>query len=308
MFVTRWSSCFASSGKRTEGPALVALDLGRRSRGAWLQRHRGPYYCGVIHEDRRRAESFGADAAQYDRARPGYPAALVDDCLAGLPAGPPVSVLDVGCGTGIAARLFRERGAAVLGVEIDERMAEVARASGLTVEVGAFETWDRRGRSFDLLTSAQAWHWIDPFEGAVKAAETLAPGGRIGLLWNVGVLPADTSAAFEEVYDRLAPGLDDYSVLLGAFGGQRFEAAQKGLMETGRFFPPELRTYQWEVKYTRAEWLDLLPTHSDHRALPDERLQQLLSSIGDVIDGMGGSFEMGYQAVLITADLAPAAG
>jgi hypothetical protein len=34
----------------------------------------------------------------------------------------------------------------------------------------------------------------------------------------------------------------------------------------------------------------------------------LLSSIGDVIDGMGGSFGMGYEAVLITADLAPAGG
>src|SRR4051812_29746482 len=30
-----------------------------------------------IHENRRRAESFGADAAQYDRARPSYPAELV---------------------------------------------------------------------------------------------------------------------------------------------------------------------------------------------------------------------------------------
>ncbi len=308
MFVTPWSSCFASSGKSSESPALVALDLGRGRGGVWPLRPRAPYYCGVIHEDRRRAESFGAGATQYDRARPGYPAALVDDCLAGLPAGPSVSVLDVGCGTGIAARLFRERGAAVLGVEIDERMAEVARASGLTVELGAFETWDRRGRSFDLLTSAQAWHWIDPFEGAVKAAESLAPGGRIALLWNVGVLPADMSAAFDEVYDRLAPGLDDYSVLLGAFGGHRFEVAQKGLMETGRFFPPEVRTYRWQVRYTRAEWLDLLPTHSDHRALSDDRLERLLASIGDVIDGMGGSFEMGYEAVLITADLAPSAG
>jgi SAM-dependent methyltransferase len=262
----------------------------------------------VIHEDRRRAESFGADASQYDRARPSYPAALVDDCLAGFDPATALRVLDVGCGTGIAARLFQERGARVLGVEIDERMAQVARGRGLTVELGEFETWDRGGRSFDLLTSAQAWHWIDPFEGAVKAAESLAPGGRVALFWNVGVLPAATLAAFDEVYQRLAPGLDDYSVLLGAFGGDRFDAAQKGLMETGRFFPPEMRTYSWEVEYTRAEWLDLLPTHSDHRALPDERLQHLLSSIGDVIDAMGGSFSMGYEAVLITADLAPATG
>jgi hypothetical protein len=49
----------------------------------------------VIHTDRRRAGSFGDHAEQYDRARPSYPAELVDDLV-----GPDVRrVLDVGCGT-----------------------------------------------------------------------------------------------------------------------------------------------------------------------------------------------------------------
>jgi len=59
------------------------------------------------HQAREVAESFGADAERYDRARPGYPAAMVDRIVAASP-GP--DVLDVGCGTGIAARLFREAG------------------------------------------------------------------------------------------------------------------------------------------------------------------------------------------------------
>ncbi|MFC8820298.1 SAM-dependent methyltransferase, partial [Streptomyces rochei] len=53
------------------------------------------------HEVRRMAESFGADAQRYDRARPGYPDALVARIVAGSPGS---EVLDVGCGTGIAAR------------------------------------------------------------------------------------------------------------------------------------------------------------------------------------------------------------
>src|SRR5919109_1450987 len=88
------------------------------------------------HEARRIAESFGVDPQRYDQARPGYPDALVARIVAGSP-GP--EVLDVGCGTGIAARQFQAAGCAVLGVGPDARMAGWARQRGLEVEVATFE-------------------------------------------------------------------------------------------------------------------------------------------------------------------------
>src|SRR5271163_1686979 len=70
---------------------------------------------GVMHEDRVRAGSFGEDAEQYDRSRPTYPNDLVEYIVgSGLQ-----TVLDVGCGTGKAGRLFAEHGCAVLGIEPD---------------------------------------------------------------------------------------------------------------------------------------------------------------------------------------------
>ncbi len=51
-----------------------------------------------LFEDRSRAESFGSVADLYDRARPSYPPALIDALLADGGR----TVLDVGCGTGIA--------------------------------------------------------------------------------------------------------------------------------------------------------------------------------------------------------------
>ena len=56
--------------------------------------------------------------------------------------------------------------ARVLGVKPDERMAELARQSGLEVEVTTFGNWDPAGRAFDMVIAAQAWHWIDPLAGA----------------------------------------------------------------------------------------------------------------------------------------------
>jgi 2-polyprenyl-3-methyl-5-hydroxy-6-metoxy-1,4-benzoquinol methylase len=100
------------------------------------------------------AGSFGSVAERYDRFRPGYPDALIDD-LIGLR---PLDVLDVGCGTGKVAVALAERGVRVLGVEPDAQMASVARGHGIPVEVACFEDWDDAGRRFDLITSGHAWH------------------------------------------------------------------------------------------------------------------------------------------------------
>ena len=83
------------------------------------------------HRARQLAESFGSDTERYDRARPRYPAALVDALVAGSPGPCVPCVLDVGCGTGIAARQFQAAGCHVLGVEPDPRMAGFAVQTGV---------------------------------------------------------------------------------------------------------------------------------------------------------------------------------
>src|SRR2546430_7210826 len=98
------------------------------------------------HTDRGRAESFGMAAEQYDRHRPRYPEPLI----AGLVTSAHMGVLDVGSGTGIAAKQLAESGADVLAVEPDERMAGVAAAKGVRVERATFEDWQPAGRQFDL--------------------------------------------------------------------------------------------------------------------------------------------------------------
>lgn len=121
---------------------------------------------------------------------------MLDDLLADRPE----RVLDVGCGTGIVSTLLAHRGADVLGIEPDPRMAAVARAKGLAVEVARFEEWDSRGRRFGLLTSGQAWHWVAPQAGADKAAEVLAPGARLALFWNFATLPPTVTERLDSVY------------------------------------------------------------------------------------------------------------
>jgi SAM-dependent methyltransferase len=247
-------------------------------------------------EDRSRAESFGAVAELYDRARPTYPPALVDALVADRPR----RVLDVGCGTGIAGALLAARGCDVLGVEIDPRMAAVARGKGLEVEIAPFESWDERDRSFDLVICGQAWHWIDPRAGAVKAAQVLSTGGGVGLFWNFGRLPADVGERLAAIYDRLAPDLRGFPAIPDSHGG-RVGDTETALAESGRLKSVEVLRFPWSERYSTERWREYLTTNSNHQALAGSRLDGLLAAVGEAIDAVGGSFEMTYETTLVRA-------
>jgi SAM-dependent methyltransferase len=249
-----------------------------------------------LHRDRRRAGSFGDAAEEYDRIRPPYPDAMVDLLLSDAPR----QVLDVGCGTGIAARLFAVRGCEVLGLEPDARMASVARRHGVTVEEGTFEEWDAAGRRFDLLTAGQSWHWVDPRQGARKAAGILRPGGRIGLFWNQAFPDPGARAAMDAVYARLAPALGQNSVLIGKRDGWLYQSMADAARETGFFRDVATELFEHDVVYSTEEWLTLASTHSDHRTLPPAQLEELLAALRLAIDSIGGQVPVRYETTLVT--------
>ena len=253
------------------------------------------------HRHRRTAESFGVDAERYDRTRRRYPRALIDRIAAASP-GP--RVLDVGCGTGIAARQFRDAGRTVLGVEPDARMAEFARGTGIHVETARFEEWDPDGRTFDAVVSGQAWHWVDPAEGAVKAARALRGGGVLSVFWHAVHPPSAVTEAFADAFERVVPDapFDVRALDKGSAGYDTFLApAEEGMKAAGAFTVPERWRFDWECSYTRGEWLDQLPTHGALTRLPPEATDDILRKVGEAIDALGGEFTVRYSTVAVTA-------
>ena len=234
-----------------------------------------------VHTNRVRAESFGSLAADYDRTRPSYPPDLIDDLVQSAPR----DALDVGCGTGKASVLLMARGVSVLGIEIDERMAEVARGHGVPVEVAAFESWDDRGRTFDLITCAQAWHWVDPVVGSARASSLLRPGGGLALFWNFVELDDATQAAMDAAYASAAPHLLPDSVVRGR-GSATVSGHVADLRAAG--LSVEYRGYPWDLDYSADEWLAMIATHSDHSALPAPQRDAVFTAMRAAIESIGG--------------------
>ncbi|MEV0850182.1 class I SAM-dependent methyltransferase [Streptomyces sp. NPDC049954] len=253
------------------------------------------------HLARQTAESFGEDAQRYDQARPAYPDELVARIVAGSP-GP--DVLDVGCGTGIAARQFRAAGCAVLGIEPDARMADLAQARGLHVETTTFEAWEPAGRAFDTLIAAQSWHWVDPAVGAAKAARVLRPNGRLAIFGHVFEPPAEVAEPFAAAYRKLAPDAP-FSKQAARRPLETYRAGYAGIADkiraTELFNTPEQWRFDWERSYTREQWLDLLPTTGGLTQLRPDQRAGILGAVGNAIEALGGRFTMRYTTLATSA-------
>ena len=129
-----------------------------------------------------RARSFGVAADVYERARPLYP----DEAIEGILPEGARTVLDLGAGTGKLTRALAARGLEVVAVEpLAEVRTNLAWAAPeARILDGAAEAIPLEDDSVDLITVAQAWHWVDPERATAEAARVLRPGGTLALIWN----------------------------------------------------------------------------------------------------------------------------
>lgn len=120
-------------------------------------------------------------AAVYDRYRPAPSPEVLEVLSTAAGVERPELVVDLGSGTGLATRAWAARAVSVVGVEANPRMVEQARAATAVpnvryVEAFAAETALDDGVA-DLVTSFQAFHWMEPEPVLAEAARILRQGG-----------------------------------------------------------------------------------------------------------------------------------
>jgi SAM-dependent methyltransferase len=248
-------------------------------------------------------ETFDAVADLYGEARPGYPAALYGDLgsLAGL--GPRTAVLEVGCGAGQATRDLAVRARAVTALDPGPRLIDEARrrVQGGNVEfvVSTFEAYDAAG-AFDVVVSAQAWHWVDPVVGLGKAARMLRDGGALAIFGHVPFPPTGPLAtAFQRIYDAHLPG---------AWGQPPGSAAYlpsgpfASMIETSGLFGPVLhRAYAWTWRLDPPTFGRYMRTDSSYHVLAERERFALFDELSSAVADAGGVWEAAWETHLYVA-------
>lgn len=236
--------------------------------------------------DRTRRITFEEQAERYDATASGYPVELIEDIvkLANLPSDG--RILEIGCGSGQATISFAERGYSITAVELGERLAQLAanklRPFPLVQVIQhEFESWPLPPQPFDLILSAEAFHWIVPEVGIPKMAQALVSGGMAALFWSVmermdTPLHRAIAAAYAETASEWPNPLD------GEVSADFiYQATSRNFVQVGGFEPIQSRTYpaHHTTVLNGEAYIEELRTFSSHRNMPETTRRNLYAAI-----------------------------
>ncbi|HZW04011.1 MAG TPA: class I SAM-dependent methyltransferase, partial [Anaerolineaceae bacterium] len=127
-------------------------------------------------------EVFNRAADFYDAYRPSPPAALPGLLTRLARVDVPTRVVDLGAGTGLSTFLWAGQAQAVTGVEPNSDMLAVARQKtgatpSITFQPGSGSATGLPDGCADIVTCAQAFHWMEPEGTLAEIARILRPGG-----------------------------------------------------------------------------------------------------------------------------------
>jgi SAM-dependent methyltransferase len=241
--------------------------------------------------------TFNNSAQWYDRVRPGYPEALINDVISLSAIVSGGQILEIVCGTGKATEMFVSRGYEMLCLEIGSDLAAVARHKfrnfpNIRIALSSFEAWEPSGQLFDLVIAATSFHWIDPAIAYLKSAAVLKPTGSLAVFWNTHIRQEEGFfLRVQDMYRAYAPSM----------GNSATSPVPDNCKSAGRelFGDPIERSYRWVAEYSAKEYIDLLGTYSDHISLPEVERGDLFSAIVDLIHReYGGRVRKHYETVL----------
>lgn len=250
---------------------------------------------------KKESEMFDQTAEYYDTYRPSYPMEIVNKIITTTNINKFSRLLEIGAGSGKATELFAPNNFNIFCVEPGENLVRNGRIKfskfdNIKFEVGRFEELDLSPKQYDVIFSAQAFHWIPQPIGYEKCVYSLKDNGYLALFWNMYI-----------TYDNdLDNELIDISNKYGGFADflsvdgceKRIASITSGIENSGYFNTPEVHRVLWNQVYSAEEYFGFIQTGNSFVQKSEEEKTNAYCDIKKLADKHGGLINRPYLCVL----------
>ncbi len=248
----------------------------------------------MIYENRDKVESvvFNQMASFYDKYRPDYPKEVLKTIteLAGLNKNS--KILEIGCGSGKYTKELIEKGYEVVALDPGEDLitkAKVTYKQGKVKFVNSrFEDYSIESDTYDIIVSAQAFHWVEKPKGFELCSKALKSDGWLMPFWNIELIEET------ELDKDLFKIIEKYSAHVSTMKSKDYYESRvpriSNEIEQSNFFAkPKLYQFYWTKKYTAEEYFGYCMTANffgsnseEMKRLCFEELKQLESKYSGI--------------------------
>lgn len=141
----------------------------------------------------------------YHQFRPEPPKEIILQALNYLDKSKNVTVLDMGCGSGLSTKIWEDHADKILAFDPSEEMVDFAskrnKSSKIEFKVGYSHSIPLPSESVDIISCSQSFHWMEP-KSTLKEAKRLLKSGGVFLVYDV-IWPPCVNYTYESAYNKL---------------------------------------------------------------------------------------------------------
>ena len=204
-----------------------------------------------LNADRFTGESY---VNLYQQYRPEPPLEILRQSLNYVNQAQGVTVVDIGCGTGISTRIWKDYAEEIIGVEPSTEMLEKAKAltdhPHIKYHLGYANATNLPPQSADIITCSQSFHWMEP-ESTLKEIDRVLKDHGVLVIYDV-IWPPSVNYHYEKAYHTLFDRVGELTAKLEETIAMRW-AKKEHLtnVEASNYF-----SYTKESYYHKTEPLD----------------------------------------------------
>lgn len=261
-----------------------------RSAGSYFQKEEG-----IISREFER--NFDNEAVNYEKSRPLYPQKIYDDIFDYQRIDSNSRVLEIGIGTGKAAKPILDTQCRFIGIEPGQHLADLAknkfyRNKNFTIRNQMLQDFVCPEETFDLIYAATAFHWIPEEYGYPRVYQLLKSGGAFarfayhaGPDKGRGALTDEIQALYRRYMRQEGPPIE--------FSGADAKKLADKALAYG-FVDVKYMLYHTTKDFTADEYISLLRTYPNHMEIESTAREKLFDGIFHAIVDNGGTITVYY--------------